>query len=100
MISEAQQVQTCDCNRNPLQLVDRVELDQGGVVFYTLVGDSGGHEKSMGELYSGWKNLRRATSCCIYLHLTAFRSRSNPPIRYLALSVCNHLHNCFSRLGV
>ena len=67
MISEAQQVQTCGCNRNPLQLVDRVELDQGGVVFYTLVGDSGGHEKSMGELYSGWKNLRRATSCCICL---------------------------------
>src|SRR6266404_2647872 len=49
MISEAQQVQTCGCNRNPLQLVDRVELDQGGIVFYTLVGDSGGHEKSMGK---------------------------------------------------
>ena len=35
MIKEAQQVQTCGCNRNSLQLVDRVELDQGGIVFYT-----------------------------------------------------------------
>jgi hypothetical protein len=50
VIGETQQIQAGRRCRHPLQLVDGVELDQRGVVFYALVGQAGRCQKGLAEL--------------------------------------------------
>jgi hypothetical protein len=50
VIGETQQIQTGRRQRHALELVDRVKLDQRGVVFHALVGQACRRQKGLTEL--------------------------------------------------
>ena len=49
VVGETQQVQACRGFRLALLFVGSVELDQRGVVFAALIGDSGYRQKAVGK---------------------------------------------------